>query len=138
MYPQPDGLRTLERGKMVNPATGRMTEYEESWLDPTPKTTNGGEKGERVCAVVRLHDDEHDARGLVVRLGEWCQGVLRVGDAFSLERWKWEGEGGWTRRARMGDLWLPCGVVMDPLKVELGGEVRHGDYLWKVEELDLF
>lgn len=141
MFPQSDGLRTLERGRMVNPATGRVTAYEESWLDPTPKATiasGGSGEGQRVCAVLRLHDDEHDARGLIVRLGEWCQGVLRVGEGFALERWKWEEGGDWKRQVRMGDLWLPCGVLMDPVKVVVGGEVKLGEYLWRVEELEKF
>ncbi|KXH41566.1 hypothetical protein CSAL01_01068 [Colletotrichum salicis] len=35
MYEQPDGL-TLEKGRMVNPANGRETDYEELWKDIEP------------------------------------------------------------------------------------------------------
>ena len=141
MAPQSNG-KTIEKGSMVNPATGRMTEYEECWLDSVPLTTDtdgdGGKDGLRKCVVLQLHDDANKARGVVMRLGQYCQGVIRVGEYFSLERWLWEGKDGWKRQARIGDLWMPCGVVLDGERVNMGGEVKHGEYVWKVVELSEF
>ncbi|KAK3070184.1 hypothetical protein LTR53_010906 [Teratosphaeriaceae sp. CCFEE 6253] len=171
MFPQGGG-RVLEKGSMVNPDTGEVTEYEEMWFDPEVKAVpvkgNGFERGgqsggetvtagsgieragngrgaedakPRVCVVMQLHDDEHEARGVVVRVGQHVQGILRVGEQLSLERWEWKGVGkheGWQRQVRMGDLWLPCGAAMDEARLKEGGEVRYGDYLWKVLELEHF
>ncbi|KAK5169873.1 uncharacterized protein LTR77_005851 [Saxophila tyrrhenica] len=131
MFPQPDG-RTLETGSMVNPASGKVEAYEEMWADPEP--TGAGEEG-KVCKVLILRDEAHEARGMVVRVGQFCQGVLRIGEAFALERWGWREHGGWRREVRMGDLWLPCGVPCDGERVKLGGEVKYGDHVWKCVEL---
>ena len=135
MFPQKYGT-TLERGSMVDPATGRMTEYEECWRDVEPIAIN--EEGKRVCVVLRLHDDANKARGMVVRVGQFCQGFLRVGKDMALERWAWDKESGWRRQTRMGDMWLPCGVAGDEDKLKKDGEVTFGDFVWKVIELEEF
>jgi hypothetical protein len=134
MFPQPDG-RTLETGEMVNPATGELTKYEESWIDVEPTTTGTEDEGRLVCVVLILQDDANEARGMVVRVGQYCQGFMRVGDALSMERWAWDAEGGWRRLVHMGDLWLPCGVVTDGKRLELGGQVKYGEYEWKIVEM---
>ncbi|TKA80558.1 hypothetical protein B0A55_02018 [Friedmanniomyces simplex] len=145
MFPLPEG-RVLEKGRMSNPATGVVTEYEELWFDPPFRVVEDGKgdgEGERgnCCVVLQLQDDEHEARGVVVRVGQYVQGVLRVGEGFSLERWEWKGKGkdeGWQRLVRMGDLWLPCGPAMDDGRLKEEGEVKYGEYLWKVVELSYF
>ncbi|KAK5108358.1 hypothetical protein LTR62_008388 [Meristemomyces frigidus] len=145
MYPMSDG-RTLEKGSMTNPATGVKTEYEEMWRDVkvakvTQPSEDVGKEGVRKCVVLVLHEDEREARGMVVRVGQFVQGVLRVGDHFSLERWEWHSawqNGGWKRSVRMGDLWLPCSAAMEDGKVRLGGEVKYGEFVWKVVELQDF
>lgn len=139
MFPQANG-QTLEVGSMTNPATGRMTEYEECWNDVDPIVTSSGDDGnaKKVCAVLQLHDDAHEVRGMVARVGQYCQGILRAGSELSLERWKWDEQGGWKRQIRMGDLWVPCGVVLDGQRLKMGGEVKFGQYLWKVVELSEF
>jgi len=154
MLPQPDGERTLERGSMVNPDTGKLTEYEECWLDVKVKAVDlgvGGEAGDdeksRTCVVLVLHDDEHKARGMVVRVGQYCQGVVKVGKQFALERWEWKAakeegsggqSGGWKRLARVGDWWLPCGAALREDLLKLDGEVKHQEMVWKVVELCYF
>lgn len=125
--------RTLETGNMTNPATGEATDYEEIWLDAPVLSTGKGEG--KLCAVLVLEDGEHEARGMVVRVGQFCQGVLRVGEGFTLERWEWREEGGWRREVRMGDLWVPCGVLLEGERVAVGGEVRFGEFVWKVVEV---
>lgn len=141
MFPQTDGT-TLETGRMVNPATGLPTDYEERWRDVEPISTErsggGAEEGRKVCVVLQLHDDVNRARGMVVRVGQFCQGLLRVRDGLSLERWEWESEKGWRRMAKMGDMWLPCGVLLEGEKLRLGGEVKYGEFAWKVVEMSDF
>lgn len=138
MYPQTDG-RTLEIGRMVNAATGKMTDYEELWKDVEPLVTSSEEAIPKACVVLQLQDDAHKARGMVMRLGQFCQGVLRVGESVNLERWQWYERGGWKRASRIGDYWLPCGVVLDGYQtLALGGEVKHGEYLWEVIEMEEF
>jgi hypothetical protein len=132
MFPQTD-RRTLETGSMINPATGVLTDYEECWIDVEPVATRKDE-GKKLY-VLALHDDENKARGMVVRVGQFCQGVLRVGDFFSLERWVWNELKGWQRKVHMGDLWIPCGLALDETHLQLGGEITYGDYQWKVLEM---
>lgn len=84
MFPQPDGT-TLETGRMVNPATGLETDYEELWLDGRPEHPSALPK----WTVLQLHDDTKDTRGLFAQLGPYAQVVLRVGDLFTAERWEW-------------------------------------------------
>ena len=143
MIPQGNG-RTLEQGSTVDPETGKVKEYEEMWADVEALAVgHAGEKGGdglKACVVLQLQDDEHKARGVVVRVGQFCQGVLRVGEQFCLERWEWKGkeEGGWKRLARIGDLWVPCGVATEEGKLKMDGEVKFGDFAWKVVELSHF
>ncbi|KAI7281654.1 hypothetical protein KC345_g3992 [Hortaea werneckii] len=148
MYPiEGDDQRSLEKGRMVNPDTGRMTEYEEIWRDVDAVRISGvvgvggvGKEDEgKVSAVLILDEPEQRARGMVVRIGQYCQGVLRVKGEFSLERWEWVGEEkGWERKVRMGSLFLPCGLAMDVLGMEEGSQVKHGDFRWEVVELEHF
>lgn len=128
--------RTLERGRMVNPANGQMTDYEECWVDVQPLATMKLSGGSVEVAVLVMQDDEHHEKGMVVRVGHLCQGVVRGGETFALERWAWEEGSGWRRVVRMGDLWMPCGVAMDRDKLVLGGKVSYGEQKWTVMELE--
>ncbi|KAF2153240.1 hypothetical protein K461DRAFT_320922 [Myriangium duriaei CBS 260.36] len=130
MYPSPsnDG-RTLERGAMVNPATGIRQEYEECWVD---EDVGVGE------AVVVMLEDE-GAKGMVVRVGGWCQGILKVvrGEEaeVSVERWKKGDDGSWRRVMKVGRLWLPCAVAWEK-GLRLGQEVSYQGWEWKVVEAE--
>ncbi|KAK0936201.1 hypothetical protein LTR29_012211 [Friedmanniomyces endolithicus] len=144
MIPMPDG-RMLEKGSNTDPETGEVSEYEELWWEAPVKVVESGEggggEGRNCCVVLRLQDDEHEARGVVVRVGQYVEGVLRVGESFSLERWEWKGMGkgeGWQRLVRMGDLWLPSGPAMEEKRLKEGGEVKYGEYVWEVVELSHF
>ncbi|KAM0425188.1 hypothetical protein ACHAPT_009505 [Fusarium lateritium] len=129
MYPQPNEL-TLEKGTMINPDTGIDGEYEELWHDVDP-TAVPGEPGVRVL-VLQLHDDEHGARGSVVRLGRHVQGLVRVGNEIALERWEWDE--GWKRTVRMGEVELPCEKILKGEKLSEGDVVDVGGRLWMVVE----
>lgn len=100
MFPQPDGT-TLEKGSMVNPATGLVTSYEELWDDQEPQSV----PGLPLCTVLRLHDDTSRTRGLFVQLGQHAQGFLRRGNVFTGERWLWDSESAkWEHLFRVGGL----------------------------------
>jgi hypothetical protein len=86
MWPQPNG-DTLEKGSSRDLETGTVSEYEELWADiPVEKT---GLDGKRASVVLQLQDDARKARGMVVRVGGCCQGLLKIKEEITLERWKW-------------------------------------------------
>lgn len=140
MYPQADG-RTLELGTMVNPATGVLTPYEEMWRDVAAVAT-GADKV-KYCVVITMDDPVHRARGMVVRIGQWCQGLLKIGDETTVERWEYvagetkEGEvaeGDWTRCVRLGQRFLPCAVTFKAEELAPGSVVKHEEMVWVVQE----
>lgn len=152
MYPQPDGT-TLEKGRMVNPATGVEAEYEELWADEEPGSIPGASDGydpdggrpRRGCVVLELEDERRSARGLIAVLGRYCQGLVRVGDAIGAQRWRHvDGEdgdegggGGWRAEIVVGSLDLPCeqAVLQASSSVmEVGQALRHGEDVWRVVE----
>lgn len=142
MYPQPDG-KTIEKGSMINPADGHITDYEELWSDLEPKAVLSQTTGEnrRICAVLVLEDDANKARGMVVRVGQYAQGVLRVGEEVDVERWEWEEgkERGWRRAVKIGGFFQPCGAVMMEEGLKVGREVKWGEgWVWKCVELAEF
>lgn len=133
MFPLTDN-RTLEKGSMLNPDTGKVTEYEEVWNDE--KVESQREDGKVDVVVLVLDGYEGKATGMVVRVGQWCQGVMRVGDNHVVvERWGWEAKMGWRREVRLGDMWMPTGVAMEAKDLVMGGKVVLGDYEWRVVEL---
>ena len=136
MYPMSNG-RSLEKGKMVNPynpAAGEQ-EYEEGWVDIP--VVSQRKDGKLETAVVQLQEDHVGARGMIVRVGQIVQGILRVREDYALERWIWSEKGGWKRELRDGSLFLPTGVVMDLGTIELGDDVNYHDFPWKVVELGI-
>ncbi|EMR68604.1 hypothetical protein UCREL1_4382 [Eutypa lata UCREL1] len=153
------GSHALEKGRMVNPDTGRETDYEEMWRDVEPRAvpslSNGSgdddDGGKIRSLVLELRDDGAGRRGLVVCLGRYCQGVVRDGDAFALEQWEWKewkeggeggngggGGGGWARRRRVGApaLYLPCRDAIEKVTgLEVGGRVERDGVGWTVVEV---
>lgn len=99
MLPQPDGT-TLETGRMINPATGVETDYEELWRDGAAKDVPALAK----WTVLQIHDDSQQKRGMFVQLGKYAQAVLRIGDSFTAERWEWNASSSkWVGNFRIGD-----------------------------------
>jgi len=94
---------------------------------------------------------------MVVRVGGWCQGIMKTGEEVTAERWARGKEGGWERVARVGPGILPCmvacmdrdesagvggrywrqarglGFVVEKTVVE-GDRVTMGGVEWKVVE----
>ena len=139
MYDLGEGM-FLEHGSAFHPHLGRVAGHEELWRDVDPLSTNAGKSN--VCIVLRCQDDGRGVRGVVVRVGQFCQGVLQIGTDVTTERWEFdfhddadaEERGVWKRTARTGNLFLPCAVTFKPEVMQLGGRVQHGDFEWVVEE----
>lgn len=135
MYPQPNHT-TLELGAMYNPLTNSVQAYEEVWVDYSASAVGGS----RWSVVVDLKDIAHEARGRVVRVGEHCQAILKVGDQVTVERWKFEvsdkdSKGDWKRLARLGDMFLPVSLAFKPESLIEGNTLTFGDYKWMVKEV---
>ncbi|CAK4030470.1 Hypothetical predicted protein [Lecanosticta acicola] len=137
MIPDSSG-RVLEHGTMIHPVKGEMTPYTECWLDAPLKKTAEQDQG-IWNAVLVLDEPEKMRRGMVIRVGQVCQGILREGARFTVEQWTWAVEGGWKRLTRMGDDFLPCGMAMDPERLGKTVTFKHPegpdkDHVWEVKE----
>lgn len=102
MYPQSDG-DTLETGSMVNPTTGKYEKYEERWFDLDVEIIENEKK--KIGWVMRTHDEGSESvRGMVVRVGQYVQGILKSGEKVAVERWVFDGEKkGWKSVATSGE-----------------------------------
>lgn len=137
MAPKTSG-QVVESGAMPHPATGQITPYEECWLDLKPVSTQA-DNPHFWNVVLVLEDAEDNFRGMVVRVGQVCQGITREHGILALERWVWMGaEGGWKRTVRMGDMFIPCGPAIEAEKLELDGKITYKEVTWKVVELKQF
>ncbi|KAI8157199.1 hypothetical protein K4K49_003524 [Colletotrichum sp. SAR 10_70] len=137
MYPQ-EGDLTLEKGRMVNPATGQECDYEELWrdVDPEPASVKADDAAKPECVVLKYEDETSKARGMIVWLGRFCQGISRVGEDVSAERWEWKEEEGWKRTIRIGtEGTMPCEVLLKTgAQLSVGAHVKHGEMVWDVLE----
>ncbi|KNG46940.1 hypothetical protein DDE82_006359 [Stemphylium lycopersici] len=151
MYPISRDL-TLEVGHAWHPALKAEKTHEEMWRDEdvlstrlgsddTTTTTTGKAKS-KICVVLRCQADVAGVRGVVVRVGQYVQGVLMRGDKTTAERWEWraenEGRGEvekWQRTVRVGDEFLPCAVAFRTAVLAVGGKVRFHEFEWVVEEV---
>ncbi|KAK3989370.1 protein HRI1 [Cladorrhinum sp. PSN332] len=137
---------TLEKGSMVNPATGMVTEYEEVWRSEEILRvgTNGydGPAQGRLgpCVVLQFQGAESDGkvrRGSVIRLGQYCQAFARNGDDIVAERHQWESGRGWVRKfvINEGGLSVPTDfAMMVGHEASVDDEVVVDGETWKVVE----
>ncbi|KAK3352736.1 hypothetical protein B0T25DRAFT_455437 [Lasiosphaeria hispida] len=142
-FPQPDGS-ILEKGRMVNPATGRETNYEEVWRSATIEAVPCFPDGEAiVCVVLKLQHDEDDSsplnRGMIVRLGQYCQAIVRKGEGdagITVERLKWDGATEeWVKQVRIGDAEVPTDfATYFGTEATLDDDILVGGDVWRVVE----
>lgn len=139
MYPIAKDL-TLEVGHAFHPALGAVKTHEEMWRDVEMVSTN--EAGTKLCVVLRCQAEHAGVRGLVVRVGQYCQGLIMERDRTTAERWEWNGEHPgktekekWQRSMRVGDLFLPCSAAFRAEILGLGAVIKFHEYEWVVEEL---
>lgn len=135
MLPGSDGS-TLETGSMVNPATGMKMDYEELWRDEEPLPVHGLAK----CLVFQLHDDNDQKRGLFIQLCHHAQGILRIGDSFTAERWEWNRSlSKWDMLVKAGNMKCPpLGRLLTDANADKdyreGDTVQDHSGLWTVIE----
>ncbi|KAF1924074.1 uncharacterized protein M421DRAFT_297713 [Didymella exigua CBS 183.55] len=121
----------LEVGNMVNPETGSPTDYEEIWIEKNMVPVPGDEGSQ---TVVLDYDRGVDRRGRVVRVGRLCQGLLRIKDEVTAERWEWSEKQGWSRSRLIGrDGALPCEKL---LKSSASDTIEHDGCTWTIIERD--
>ena len=133
MFPQPEHPDVvLERGKMRHPESGEIREYEEAWKDPQVLAVDG----RRASVVLETSTSAAPGvKGMVVRVGQFCQGILRLGSAIVVERWAWAQDGGWKLSARIGDgADLPCDVTWDGA-LATGDECDRNGVSWIAKEV---
>lgn len=133
MWPQGNG-DVLERGTQHHPITGLECEYEELWGDLEVEIV--GEEKHRISIVLKVDDNDAMVKGLVVRVGSWCQGILKVRDKTTIERWEWNPNASktseWSKVVRIGDGVLPCNATFNQ---ELNiGLLQSGNLQWKIVE----
>lgn len=173
MLPEDDSGLALEKGEMVNPATGKLTGYVEGWRDgeigvvPVPGegvvkgfraelrgrgvrveglragSEGGGEVESSRLSIVLQHENvARRSRGMVIRLGHLCQGVMRVGDDFAYERWEWSQGDGWRQISISGKLPMPCDVLTvlaEEISTDTTVKYGHDDDLaWRCVEVERF
>lgn len=152
MYTIPDSDFSLEHGHAEDPKVpGRWRTHEEMWRDIPILACAPSSK--RVCVVLRTEGEMAGARwrGVIIRLGQFIQGIIKRGDLTSVERWEFieteetgsdvdqeeyrnEGlgeeqglngkVGGWTRTVRIGADFLPCLATAREEELEVGMEVN--------------
>ena len=129
----------LERGKSKDPVTGTETEYEELWHDLEVMPL--GNKNNRNSLVLKADDPGKNVRGLTVKIGGWCQGILKVNEKLTVERWERQSDSsgsrlqmeanediitrkrtrnGWIRTFRSGTATLPCEYICEHTSGKLG------------------
>lgn len=136
MYLQDNG-DVLEKGTQKHPETGEEVGYEELWteleVDVIP------EEGGKYSTVLK-HEGEN-AKGMVVRVGGWCQGFLKEGRELTVERWRWasqendphQGPGYWKRIVRIGEGEMPSPMLGRGFEDE-EMVVKSGELRWEVVE----
>ena len=76
----------LEEGLNVHPKTGKETRYEELWRDIPVDLL--GKKQSKHSIALRAEDPEQNIKGLVIKIGGWCQGIMHKDGKLTIERWQ--------------------------------------------------
>ncbi|MCJ1399604.1 hypothetical protein MMC11_002806 [Xylographa trunciseda] len=132
MYEQEDG-DILECGQNVDAETGEVKKYEELWHDIGVHLV--GQEKDHLSAVLMADNQDNNTKGMIVRVGNWCQGILKVGDDTTVERWQWSHGDDWQLVAKLGQELLVCGATFDRGSLELGKVISHHHLDWQVAEL---
>lgn len=153
MWVQPNG-DILEKGKSSDPVTGEEIEYEELWHDLHVEAF--GKKDNRSSLVMKAHEPERNIRGMAIKIGGWCEGILKVEDELTVERWEWKPtecdsnvactesskeeertRNDWIRTIKIGQGTLPCKEICSRSygKFGLNAVLKSTtDIDWKVAE----
>ena len=137
MWPQENG-DMLEKGIQTHPETGKQTEYEELWTDLEIDVIP--EEGGKYSTVLKAESEK--AKGLYIRVGGWCQGILKEGNDLTIERWRWasqendphQGPGYWKRIVRIGDGEMPSPTLFKAIGDNADTATVSGELKWEVVE----
>lgn len=78
----------IEVGMMENPRTGKIEMYKEYWTTP-PTEPGSGELRRTPCVVARTQEATETTSGVIIRVGDYCQGIARHAETGVLvERWQ--------------------------------------------------
>jgi len=137
MYTQPGG-DILECGEHINKMTGEVEKYEELWGDVPVQQVGEGTEGAdgHISVVAKAEDTERKIRGVIVRVGDWCEGILKEGEEITVERWHWTEGGGWERIARLGrGRLLSCALMFDEGMIKVGKGYGYEGLEWQIVEI---
>lgn len=151
LLPTQSDRYTLEWGEMVNPATGYMSPYEECWRDLDVLDIDSPDDRPMKWSIVLITESK-GVKGMVIRVGQYCQGIVRADGEVTIERWRWRGScddsedddskdgeaAGWERIARLGRLFLPCALTFDPTELKVGAQIEYSGYEWEAREVYSF
>ncbi|MCJ1476982.1 hypothetical protein MMC13_005652 [Lambiella insularis] len=132
MYEQDDG-DTLECGQNVDVENGEIKKYEELWGNVSILPVESVQ--EHICVVLKAEGTASNTKAMIIRVGDWCQGISKVGEDVTVERWQWSRGWGWDRIARLGDQSLACEATFDTAYLKEGNVFKHRGLEWKVVEL---
>ncbi|EIW51559.1 uncharacterized protein TRAVEDRAFT_67718 [Trametes versicolor FP-101664 SS1] len=121
----------IERGRMAHLDTGEVRAYEEAWR-AVPVLPD--ESGKRIAVLLEMRRDGGDMtrRGTVVRVGQYCQGIVRDGGDISVQRWLWTA-GAWANVGQVGGFDIPCDATW--AVVQEGDTVERSGAVWDVKEV---
>lgn len=155
IYPTDKENETLEKGRMLNDR-GMMQDMEELWRDFIPQRLPGEEKA--VSIALTAENKVLGTKGMVIRVGGWCQGIIRSSNGeIGVERWRFspgglldglvkryddsapqQQEGRWHKIFKLGKMSLPCeSACLKSYETQKDESITHGGLKWTVIEKQL-
>ena len=144
----------LEEGTNVDATTGTVEHYQELWQDLPVDAI--GKKRNRSSLVLRADCPDENVKGLMVKVGSWCQGIVKTDGKLTIERWRRQPKGSnegngssaqgdestrtrndWIRVFRMGNGAMPIETVCSQTdgRFGLNAKVKAADEVnWRVIE----
>lgn len=120
----------LEKGKMLDFDDGKVKEYEEVWRDSDifPRISTVLVLEEEAGKAFQINSAADAAKGTIIRVGNYCQGIMKVKGEVTCERWILdEGAEEWRRVFRTGKGVLPCQVACIDHSAQVKEEERQDD-----------
>jgi hypothetical protein len=130
----PDGKRYIRTGTVADPGYRNPQVFAENWANTDVHATEREPPGRPCCIVLRTTSDSAVAEGLIVRVGQYCQGIIKVDGEMSAERWYWDEFDEWERLFHIGPQFIPCAMALDN-ETRKGAILRFGAIVWEVCEV---
>lgn len=123
----------LEQGSTRDKSSGLESRYEELWMDLPIESVSAGQ--DRECIVLLAKQDHGRYQGMVIKLGSWCQAILKTDTGLTIERWQalpLQHDGSlqgpssecpalvrprqWSRCFKIGRHDLPCSLICQEMR----------------------